>query len=136
MDLSTTCAGCGKRAALIEILAPGELPADFESRDQEARDKFLADTDPASWRLRYTGPGGGNGDRGTPITQERAEAFIEVFTEPYSIQLLPKLKMYDRGSLCPECRKPYCYWCWNTSVNGWGYCPQGHSHGIDPYYGD
>ncbi|MFT4086312.1 MAG: hypothetical protein QM658_04020 [Gordonia sp. (in: high G+C Gram-positive bacteria)] len=107
---------------------------DYDAWGEDMRGQFHQWTDPTSWRLRYAGPGGGNGNIGDSISHERAEAFIDVFSEPYNIDRLPELDLYDRGSLCPDCRAPYCYHCWHTSAYGWGICPNDHSYGIDPYY--
>lgn len=134
MDLSTTCSECGQRAALIEILAPGELPAGIDSWAPDDRDFFFKHTDPSIWRLRYAGPGGRGGSYGDPITEEEISLFADVFTEPFDIDRLPETKLYDRGGICPDCRAAYCYRHWNISPQEWGTCPRGHGHGIDFYY--
>jgi len=136
MDLSTTCAVCGKRAALVEVSAPGEMPDEYSSWVgdraglRESYDKYK---DLTTWRFRYAGPGGGNG-LGDTVDPDRAQRLIDVFTPPVSVDRLDEVDLYDDAAICRLCGVAYCYGHWSTSSTGYGRCPQGHGKSLDPHW--
>jgi hypothetical protein len=134
--LSTRCAVCGRRAALVEVLAPGELPEEYPSwvgDRAHRRDAYDRRFDLATWRFRYEGPGGGNG-HGDTIDTDRAHILIEVFTPPISFDRLDEVDLYDDAAICRPCAAPYCYHHWNPSTTEYGHCPQGHGKSLDPHW--
>ena len=47
------CAVCGVPSSRTDLVAPGELPADWERWDQGRRDRFLKGRDPGRWYFFY-----------------------------------------------------------------------------------
>jgi hypothetical protein len=136
MILSTRCAVCGERAALVEVLAPGELPDEYPTWVGDRamlRDSYDHHFDLTTWRFRYDGPGGDNG-LGDTIKAGRANLLVEVFTPPINIDRLDEVGLYDDAAICRPCTAPYCYHHWSTSPTGYGRCPQGHGKSLDPHW--
>ena len=81
MIVRPLCAVCGEGDYYIEVIPPGEMPADFGEWEIESRDWFLENRDPEEWWMRCETVGGGNGD-GDGISEEEARALLEAFREP------------------------------------------------------
>lgn len=131
MVLNPPCAVCGTPAALVEVLAPGEMPDGYESWQASRRESYERFQGFTTWRFRYEDPGGGNG-HGDRITPERAALLIEVFTPPIKVNRLDEVGV--DGGMCLPCGKPYCRTHWNVSAVEYGHCPQGHGKSIDPHW--
>jgi hypothetical protein len=136
MNLSTSCAICGDRAALVEVLSPGELPEDYPSwvgAYAMLRESYDRHFDLTTWRFRFEGVERGNG-LGDTIEVDRARRLIEVFTPPVSVDRLDEVDLYDDAAICRPCGVPYCYGHWSVSPTGYGRCPQGHGKSLDPHW--
>lgn len=55
------CAVCGAPSSRVELVAPGELPADWERWDQARATGSLRRRNLDQWYLFYEGPAAGNG---------------------------------------------------------------------------
>lgn len=133
MHLDPSCAMCGARSALVEVLSPGELPSDFEQWPAPGRESYLQHVGTANWRLRYEGPGGGNGS-GHRISEVRARLLIAVLSAPISFERVGELDLYDNAGICRTCAIPYCSRHWGISSSGSGRCPNGHGASLDPHW--
>jgi len=49
MVVTPTCAACGAPATRIELVAAGQLPAQWEHRPRTVRDSFLRHRGPGQW---------------------------------------------------------------------------------------
>ena len=123
----------GRRRAEWELVAPGELPADWECWDQKRRDRFLGRRDTGRWYFFYEGPAAGNGS-GDHIGPDEAARILQGFTEPYSYERVHAAGFYDDAGFCEKCQLPYCSRHWRVSVTGYGRCPEGHGKSLDPLY--
>src|SRR5579863_3769345 len=101
-SLSPHCSVCNRLAAEIEVLNVS-----------------------GSWRLRYSGPGGSNGN-GDPISAEQAQAIRAAFAQPYERDKIRAAGFYDDAGYCVDCGKFYCSTHWDVSSTGGGFCPAGH----------
>jgi len=117
----------------VEVLSPGELPSDFEQWPESRRVLFLQYVGTADWRLRYEGPGGGNGG-GDRISEEHAGVLIAVLSAPISFERIAELDFYDNAGICTACAAPYCSVHWGDSSSGYGRCPNGHGASLDPHW--
>lgn len=86
-----------------------------------------------NWHLRYTGPGGSNG-QGSPITYEQADRIVAALTPPYESRLIQSIGWYDDAGYCSKCSAFYCATHWNLSPSGGGFCPGGHFKSLDPHW--
>ena len=127
------CAVCGAPSSRVELVAPDELPADWERWDQERRDRFLARRDPGRWYFFYEGPVAGNGS-GDHIGLDEAARILQGFTGPCSYDRVHAVGFYDDAGFCEKCKVPYCSRHWRVSVTGYGHCPEGHGKSLDPLY--
>jgi hypothetical protein len=87
------CAACGTRSARIELLAPGQFPAEWEQWPRTVQGNILRRREPAQWYLLVKGIATDNG-YGDPIDASRAGA--DCLGVPASPALLPG----------PHCRVP------------------------------
>jgi len=76
------CSVCGRVASMAEIIPPSRLPVSWDSWPAERRAAFEEHRDTTQTWLLYSGPGGGNGWVGDPITPERAKKLIAAFEQP------------------------------------------------------
>jgi hypothetical protein len=86
-----------------------------------------------SWYLRYSGPGGSNGN-GDRISVERAQVIRDAFAHPYERTKIRVAGFYDDAGFCIDCGKFYCPTHWNISSTGGGTCPAGHFKSLDPHW--
>ena len=109
-SLSPRCSVCNRLAAKIEVLEVS-----------------------GSWHLRYSGPGGSNGN-GDRISAEKAQEIRDAFTQPYVETKISATGFYDDAGFCGSCGKFYCDRHWNVSSTGGGSCPAGHFKSLDPHW--
>ncbi|MBA3354219.1 MAG: hypothetical protein H0U23_17650 [Blastocatellia bacterium] len=131
MRFEPTCSVCGAQAASVEFLSPAEFDQVWKSWPEWRRRSFATQKKPESHFLVCSGPGGGTG--GTIVDAEKAENIRQVFLNPTDAVILKKA-FYDRAGLCPECGQYYCPQHWSISATGFGTCPQGHGHSLDPHW--
>src|ERR1700726_2864586 len=62
------CAACGRQSAHVELVAPGDLPAQWAEWDARRRAAYEELHDAGRWRFIYDGPAAGSGD-GHDITE-------------------------------------------------------------------
>lgn len=109
-DLSPRCAVCARVAATIELSGR-----------------------PGAWHLRYSGPGGSNGN-GDRIPDDEADSVRRAFTRPYAVATIRAAGFHDDAGFCIECAKFYCPTHWSMSSIGGGRCPAGHFKSLDPHW--
>ncbi len=73
MVAAPQCAVCGSPATRVEIIAPGQLPAEWEQWTAERKQVFEEYSDPGRWYLLFEGVAAGNGWVGDAIEAARAE---------------------------------------------------------------
>lgn len=127
------CAVCGAPSSRVELVAPGELPADWPSWSQDRRDWFLGYRKPEQWYFFYEGVAAGNGS-GNAIEPDRAARILQGFREPYAYDRVHTAGFYDDAGFCDVCKVPYCSRHWRISVTGYGSCPEGHGKSLDALY--
>jgi hypothetical protein len=127
------CKECGQRCSSIEVLAPGEIPAEWASWPEPRRDAFTKYRAAGSHYLIYEGPGGSNGWVGDKISPERAAALLAAIADP-TPETLRATGLYDRAGMCDKCAEFYCPTHWSISATGYGVCPRGHGKSLDPHW--
>jgi hypothetical protein len=133
MVAAPPCAACGAPSARVELVAPGELPADWEQWKNDQKDSFRRYRDPARWWLLFEGVAAGNGG-GDPVTTEEADRLAAAFGLPYSYARVHSAGLYDDAGFCGSCGLPYCSGHWQASRSGYGHCPEGHGKSLDPHW--
>ncbi len=131
--LDPQCSICGFPSAKIEITNAHSYPNDANSWSWRKLRSYNKYRDFNADYLIYSGPGGGNGAIGDPISIERKKAIIKAFTKPYDFEEI-KNQFYDMAGFCIECNKFYCPAHWNVNTNGYGHCPEGHGKSLDPHW--
>jgi hypothetical protein len=92
----------------VELIAPGESPAEWKHWDEERRAAFLRRRRPADWWLLVEGVEGGNGG-GDEVTAEGAARLTEAFTTPYDYGRVRRAGFYDDAGFCGELgMRPVC----------------------------
>jgi hypothetical protein len=134
MVAAPRCAVCGSASARIELVAPGQLPAEWDQWDDERRDAFQRRRDPDRWQLLFEGIAAGNGWGGDPIDVGRAERIAGAFRQPWGYAQVRAAGFHDDAGFCGECDAAYCYRHWHVSDIGFGHCPRGHGKSLDPLY--
>lgn len=127
------CATCGSPSARIDVIAPGEFPAEWERWGEEERESFGRYRDPDQWWLLFRGVAAANGG-GDAITADRAARIAEAFGTPYSYERAHGAGFYDDAGFCQSCGAPYCSQHWQVSRSGYGHCPGGHGKSLDPHW--
>jgi len=61
MIVTPPCAECGSPSTRIELVAPGELPAEWEQWPSTVQGTFLLDREPGQWHLIFKGVATYNG---------------------------------------------------------------------------
>jgi len=77
------CAACGRQSAHVELVAPGDLPAQWAEWDARRRATYEELHDAGRWRFIYDGPAAGSGD-GHDIGEAEAAVITAAFTPPVS----------------------------------------------------
>ena len=127
------CAACGTPSARIELVAPGQLPAQWEQWPSTVQGNILRQREPGQWYLLVTGLATDNG-YGDPIDASRAGRIAQAFRSPLRFAQVHAAGFYDDAGFCPDCDAPYCYQHWHVSETGYGYCPHGHGKSLDPHW--
>lgn len=133
MVAAPPCAACGAPAARVELVAPGELPADWDQWEAVQRESFRRYRGPGQWWLLYEGVAAGNGG-GNRITAHEADRIAEAFGMPYRYDRVHAAALYDDAGFCGSCGVAYCYRHWQMSRSGHGTCPEGHGKSLDPHW--
>lgn len=134
MVVTPLCAVCGEPSARIELVAPGQLPADWDQWNDERQSAFQRRRDPDRWHLLFDGVTAGNGWAGDPIGASWANGIAEAFRQPWSYAQVRAAEFEDDAGFCGKCEAPYCYRHWQVSDNGLGRCPYGHGKSLDPLW--
>ncbi len=124
------CAACGTPSARIELVAPGQLPAEWDQWPGTAKASVMRDRQAGQWHLLVTGPAAGNG-YGDFVDAARAGQIAWAFRQPWSFAQVHAAGFYDDAGFCPGCDAPYCYRHWHVSESGYGSCPRGHGKSLD-----
>jgi hypothetical protein len=132
MVAAPPCAICGSPSARIELVAPGQLPADWDQWNDERQGAFQRRRDPGRWHLLFDGVTAGNGWVGDPIGDDQADRIAEAFRQPWAYVQVRTAGFEDDAGFCGECEAPYCHRHWQVSDSGVGHCPYGHGKGHDP----
>lgn len=123
----------GLPSARVELIAPGNLPAEWEHWGQDARGAFRRYREPARWWLLFDGVAAGNG-AGDAISADQAARIAEAFGVPYRYDRVHAAGFYDDAGFCGRCGVPYCFRHWQVTRSGCGYCPEGHGRSLDPHW--
>ena len=133
MVVTPRCAACGAPATRIELVAPGQLPAQWEHWPGTARDSVGRRRGPGQWYLILDGVAAGNG-YGDPVSAGEAGRIAWAFRPPLRFDQVATAGFYDDGGFCQDCDAPYCYRHWHVSETGYGRCPLGHGKSLDPLW--
>jgi len=128
------CAMCGSPSARVELVAPRQLPAEWDQWNLRRQAAFLDGRDPDRWQLLFEGVAGGNGWVGDPIEAGRAENIAAAFRQPWSYAQIHTAGFHDDAGFCAECDAAYCYRHWHVSEIGFGHCPRGPGKSLDPLW--
>jgi hypothetical protein len=134
MVATPPCAVCGSPSARVELVAPGQLSADWDQWNDERQGAFQRRRDPDRWHLLYEGVAVGNGWGGDPIEDGWAERIAEAFRQPWTYAQVRAAGFHDDAGFCGECDAAYCYRHWQVSDSGFGHCPQGHEKSLYPLW--
>jgi hypothetical protein len=131
MVVTPLCAACGAPATRIELVGPGQLPAQWEQWPATVRDSFLRCRGPGQWYLIRDGVATSNDN---PIGAGEAGRIARAFRPPLRYDQVATAGFYDDAGLCQDCDAPYCYRHWHLSETGYGHCPAGHGKSLDPHW--
>jgi hypothetical protein len=84
MVAAPQCAVCGSPATRVELVAPGQVPAEWGQWKAERRQAYKKYRDQGRWRLLFEGVAAGNGWVGDAIEAARGERIETAFQEPYT----------------------------------------------------
>ena len=129
MRRAANCGNCGRVAASIEVVAPGDHPTGWWRWSRSARQTFRRHREPGTWYRRVRVPGGSNGLLGDPIANEQVDHVVAAMSAP---SFDPEVLDLTNG-FCESCAVHFCVSCWNVSETGYGHCPHGHGAIIDPH---
>lgn len=127
------CAACGTPSARVELVAPGQVPAEWEQWPGTVQASILRRREPGQWYLLVKGVATYNG-YGDPIDASRAGQIAWAFRPPLCFAQVHTAGFYDDAGFCPDCDAAYCYQHWHVSESGYGHCPRGHGRSLDPYW--
>ena len=130
MVVTPPCAACGAPATRIELVGPGQLPAQWEQWPGTVRDSFGRHRGPGQWYLIRDAVTTSNGN---PILAGEAGRIAWAFRSPLRYDQVATAGFYDDGGLCQDCDAAYCYRHWHVSQTGYGHCPSGHGKSLDPH---
>jgi hypothetical protein len=131
MVVTPPCAACGTPSVRVELVAPGQVPAEWDQWPAPCRPASCGDArrdsgiccSKASLPTTATAtpstpaePAGSPRHSGLPCTSPRS-------TPPGSTTM---------QVFCQDCDAPYCYRHWHVTESGYGYCPHGHTKSLDP----
>jgi len=127
------CAVCGTPSARVELVAPGQVPAEWEQWPSTVQGNIVRQREPEQWYLLFKGIAACNG-YGDPIGAGRAGRIAWAFRPPLRFAQVHTAGFYDDAGFCQDCDAPYCYQHWHVSDTGYGYCPRGHDKSLDPHW--
>ena len=127
------CAACGAPAAHIELVPPGQLPAEWDHRPGTVQASIARQREPGQWYLLFNGTATCNG-YGDPIDASRAGRITRAFRPPLCFAQVHTAGFYDDAGFCHDCDAPHCYQHWHVSESGYGYCPRRHGKSLDPHW--
>jgi hypothetical protein len=133
MVVAPPCAECGAPSARIELVAPGELPAQWEQWPSTVQGSISRGREPGQWYLLFKGIAAYNG-YGDPIDASCAGRIAQAFRPPLRFAQVHTAGFYDDAGFCQDCDAPYCYQHWHVSESGYGHCPRGHGKSLDPHW--
>ena len=131
MVVTPLCAACGAPATRIELVGPGQLPAQWEHWPATVRDSFLRHRGPGQWYLIRDGVATSNDN---PIQAGEAGRIAWAFRPPLRYDQVATAGFYDDAGFCQDCDAAYCYRHWHVSETGYGHCPAGHGKSLDPHW--
>jgi hypothetical protein len=131
MVVTPLCAACAAPATRIELVGPGQLPAQWEHWPATVRDSFLMCRGPAQWYLIRDGVATSNDN---PIGAGEAGRIAWAFRPPLRYDQVATAGFYDDAGFCQDCDAAYCYRHWQVSETGYGHCPAGHGKSLDPHW--
>jgi hypothetical protein len=105
MVVSPPCAACGTPATRIELVAPGQLPAQWEQWPGKVRDSFLGHRGPGQWYLILDGVATSNG-HGNPVQAGEAGRIAQAFRPPLRYDKVATAGFYDDAGFCQDCDAP------------------------------
>ena len=127
------CAACGTPSARVELVAPGQAPAEWDQWPGTVQASIMQRRQPGQWYLLFKGVATYNG-YGDPIDASRAGRIAQAFRPPLCFAQVHTAGFYDDAGFCRYCDAPYCYQHWHVSETGYGYCPRGHGKSLDPHW--
>ena len=127
------CEECGTPSARVELVAPGQVPAEWEQWSRAVQDGIMRRRGPGKWYLLFKGVAAYNG-YGDPIDANRAGQIAQAFRPPLRFAQVHAAGFYDDAGFCQDCDAPYCYRHWHVSETGYGHCPRGHGRSLDPHW--
>ena len=133
MVVTPPCAACGTPSARIELVAPGQLPAEWEQWPSTVRASIVRKREPGQWYLLFKGVATCNG-YGDPLDASRAGQIAQAFRPALCFAQVHTAGFYDDAGFCQDCDVPYCYRHWQVSQSGYGYCPRGHGKSLDSHW--
>ena len=133
MVVTPACAACGTSSVRIELVAPGQFPAEWEQWPSTVRDSIVRRREPGRWYLLFKGIAAYNG-YGDPIDANRAGRIAWAFRPPCGFAQVHTAGFYDDAGFCQDCDAPYCYQHWQVSESGYGHCPRSHGKSLDPHW--
>ena len=128
-----TCSYCGRRATRLEIFPPGTVPSEWDEWNDELRQQFEEWREGDGYIMRYEGIEAGDGDFGTPATEEEVLEIISALSPDFDADVI-RSHFYDSLGYCHECRTFYCRIHWKVSSTAGGRCPKGHFKSLDPHW--
>jgi hypothetical protein len=129
MVVTPPCAACGAPATRIELVGPGQLPAQWEQWPATVRDSFPLHRGPGQWylirdgvataiRFRPGRPVGSPGRSGRRCAMTR-------WPRPGSTMTPAFARTATRRTATGH---------WHVSETGYGHCPAGHGKSLDPHW--
>ena len=122
MVVTPPCAECGNPAARIELVAPGQLPAEWKQWPRTVQDIISRQRQPGQWYLLFKGTAAYNG-YGDPIDASRAGRITQAFRPPLSFAQVHTAGFYDDAGFCQDCDAACCYRHWHVSESAMAIVP-------------
>jgi hypothetical protein len=105
MVVSPPCAACGDPATRTELVAPDQLPAQWEQWSRTVQDSFLQHRRPGEWYLILDGVATSNG-HGNPVQAGEAGRIAQAFRPPLRYDKVATAGFYDDAGFCQDCDAP------------------------------
>jgi hypothetical protein len=99
------CAVCGTPSARVELVAPGQVPIEWEQWPSTAQDSIVRRREPGQWYLLFKGVATYNG-YGDPIDASRAGQIAQAFRPPLCFAQVHTAGFYDDAGFCQDCDAP------------------------------